>query len=151
MAKWTVPRVRHIVTDKTIWTGLGLSFLGLALCRVLDYFTPVGAEPFSKSTFGKPLVMVLSMVWCISLVVLLPLRVAWDRTERLEVIRRVEEGEIRPDMLQSGERALFWANYGRLPKWLYWPILGIALVLAGVTVLIIVGLVTYLIWSWITS
>jgi hypothetical protein len=151
MAKWCAFGIRQILSDRTIWTALGLSFIGLGLCRVLDQFTSVGAEPFSKTTFGRCLVLVLGIVWSATLVVLLPLRIAWDRTERREVICRVEAGEIRPDRLPAGERALFWANYGKLPKWVYWPVLGVAVALAGITAVIIIGLAGFLIWSWSTS
>jgi hypothetical protein len=135
-------RMRELISWRFVYWILGISFAGLALCKFLD-----GARgAFTRGGFGSVLVIVFSVAWCIGLVALLPLRIAWDKKHRDEVARQVVAGEIDPAQMSPLRQAAFYANYGSLPKWLYLPFLVVGVALTAIVALAIIGMVIWAIF-----
>jgi len=117
-----------LITWKLILQIAGASFIGLALCRFLDGTN----EAFTYDGLGRILVLCFAVGWSGCLIVLTPLRVFFDRRIRNEVRRRFTAGEIDPTLMSPLQRQVFYANFGSLPKWLYWPFLAVLGVLVFV-------------------
>ena len=87
--------------------------------------------------------ILFSIAWCIGLIGFVPLRIAWDRQHRKEVARQVMAGKIDPSQMSPLRQHVFYANYGSLPKWLYLPFLVVAMILATIVALAIIGMVIW--------
>jgi hypothetical protein len=131
--------MRDIISWRVVYWVLGSSFAGLGLCKFLDG----GSGAFTRHGLGSVLVIAFSVVWCVGLIALLPLRVAWDKKHREEVARQVVAGQIDPAQMSALHQAAFYANYGSLPKWLYLPFLVLAVVLTAIVALAVIGMVIW--------
>jgi hypothetical protein len=129
-----------------MWT-LGVSFIGLAACKFLDRYFLVGGERFSQTKVGGVLLFVSAIGWIVGLLLLLPLKLLGGQSDKREIERQAREGQIKPAEMSPLRQAVFFANYGHLPKWLYMPFLVIGLLLTAIVAVIIVGLFAYLIGS----
>jgi len=84
---------------------------------------------------------------CIGLLFLAVITLAGKKLTREEIAQRVASGEINPTKMSAADRAAFYAAYGSLPRWLYLPFLAVAVVLAVLVCLSIVGIVIWMIVS----
>ena len=66
---------------------------------------------------------------------------------REEMAARVASGEIDPTKMSAVQQAGFYAEYGRLPRWLYLPFLAVAVLLTILAAFGIVGIVIWMIIS----
>src|SRR5690349_5201954 len=111
--------MRRLISWRFVCWVLGASFVGLGLCKWLDG----GRAAFTSTRFGEAVVISFSISWCVGLVLLVPLRVIWDKKHREDVTRSVITGEIDPARMSPLRQAAFYANYASLPKWFYLPFL----------------------------
>lgn len=124
---------------------LAISFLGLLLCRLLEASGFGGAGRFDHSPIGRPLVIVFSIVWCGTLLVVFPLQVFCGRAARREIRDRFARGEFDPGRMSPVQRGVFLANCGSLPRWLYLPFVILAIVLGGLFgLLLVIGGIVFL-------
>jgi len=128
------------------WT-LGMSFAGLGLCKAIDTLCFGGTGEFMRSPIGEVIVWALSIAWLLGLLLLLPFWLLRNRPNTNEMERKIRSGEIDPSGMSLFRESVFFANYGHLPKWVYMPFLVVGLFLTGITILIIIGLVVYLLRS----
>lgn len=134
--------MREVISWRLVYCVLGISFVGLALRKFLDG----GSGAYTREGFGRVVVIVFTVAWCVGLVALLPLRIAWDKKHRDEVVSQVGTGEIAPSQMSPLRQAVFYANYGSLPKWLYLPFLVVVVVLTAIVALAIIGMVIWAIF-----
>ena len=120
---------------------LAASFVGLALCRLIDYASFGGVEDFDRTPVGRVLTIFFGVVWGATLLFLVPLRLLGDRPKIHEMKRRVDQGEVDPRSMGPLRHHLFYANYGSLPKWLYRPFVVIALILGSIIALALIAFV----------
>jgi hypothetical protein len=138
--------MRRLVTWANIGRLLGLSFLGLGCCRLVDVLSGQRSGSIEQTRAGFAIVVFLSVVWFITLAVLLPLRVFMDRALVRRMQQSVAAGEIDLAAMGPVQRHLFYANYGSLPKWLVWPFVFVAIGMAVVLGLIFVGAGVAYVW-----
>ena len=134
--------MNRVVTWPLItYLGLG-SFVGLALCRVVNRLLFGGNEQFDQTPVGKALILALAVVWAGTVIVLVPVRVFCDRPRVRAMRRRVLSGEVNPEAMGTLQRHLFYANYGSLPKWMLMPFVAVAVTLVSILLL---GLTAFLV------
>ncbi len=141
-------RMRDLISWRLVIRVLAISFVGLAICRLADQST---GEFFSEG-LGRIMVMLLSVTWCGALIVLLPLRIAWDKGERRkdeEFARRLVAEYGDPAATPPLERLVLLANFGSLPRWFYLPFLIVAVTLAMMTILALLGAAVWILVSWL--
>ena len=116
------------------------SFLGLVLTKLV-------ARALHASC-SKPLRLldaVFTTGFCVGalgILAFLPLR---PRKKR--ILEWIRSGQLDLEKLSTWERAVFKANYADLPRWLYLPFLAVAVSLAILTALGIVGMLLWMILS----
>jgi hypothetical protein len=132
--------MRRVITWQVVSRTLVISFMGLLGCRLVDQIFYGGKGAFGKTPAGSFVIILCAIAWCVGLLVLVPLRVAWDKSRIDEIQRKIRDGEIDPTPLPLPRQMAFFASFGNLPKWLYLPVVAVAWFLVGVLVLIIGGL-----------
>ena len=126
------------ITWKVVFIVLVVSFIGLFACNTIDNIFFWGDETLAGTSVGSLLTIISGIAWCIGLMVLLPLRIAWDSKHRKEFQKKVREGEIDPTKLPPALKFVYNTNYRNLPKWISLPVTIIACILAGLTVLALI-------------
>ena len=123
--------MRSFISRIPTFRLLVISFVGLGLCRLVDKAAYGSSGQFDRSPVGMLLIIVFSVVWCGTLLVVGPLQLFYSRESRQEVRDRVARGEIDPAHMSPVQQHLFYANYGSLPRWLYLPFVIIAIILGS--------------------
>jgi len=99
--------MRDVFSWRVVCWVLGSSFAGLGLCRFFDG----GIGAFDRHGFGSVLDIAFSFAWCVGLLALLPLRIAWDKRHREQVARQAGAGQIDPAQMSALHQAASCANY----------------------------------------
>jgi hypothetical protein len=119
----------RLLTWKFVCLVLTSSILGLATCC----FFGRGSSFFAHGGLGVPVVDSLAAIWSVALVVLLPLKIFGIGRSREQFARRVPR-DVDPRQMNALGEAVFYANYGSLPRWLYLTFVILAMLLVLLTV-----------------
>ena len=130
----------RLLTWKFLGAILGGSIAGLAICCLFGR----NSSFFAHGALGVLFVDVLAAAWSVALVVLLPLKIFRDRRSRKEAVRPVSAVDAEPSQMNILAEAIFYANYGSLPRSLFLPFV----VVLSLLVLLAVFCVTVgVVWS----
>jgi hypothetical protein len=122
---------------------VGIGFLGLLLCKFLDTGFYGGKDVFVQTQIGFLLVLGCSSLFVIGLLIMFPLDVLFRRKLVRQVQEKVEKGEISTDGMSPLRRMEFFALFGRLPKFIYFPVLAVFWLVVAVFVFIILGVLLF--------
>lgn len=139
--------MKRFITPRLIRYLLGGSLGGLIFCRIIDIIFLHSGDHFDQTPIGLWILRFFVIVFGGTAIILVPLSVFLRRSEVKEVQKLWAEGEIDPEELPPAWKHLFYMNYGNVPKWVYLPFVILALLLAGVFALSIIGfIVLCVIW-----
>ena len=140
--------MKSLLTWKLIGYLLVGPIVGLLLCRLVDHFAFSGKQRLDQTAAGLLVLQLLAGIFGCTAIILVPLRVFWDRHEVRETANDLAEAGFDPDVLPPVERHLFYMHYGSVPRWLYLPFVIVAAVLGGILALGIVAFIVLgLVWA----
>jgi hypothetical protein len=124
--------MKCLVTWRLIHRLLIWPIVGLLLCRLVDFIICSGKQHIDQTTVGLAILQLMAGIFGGTAIILVPLRIFWDRHDVRETANYLAETGFDPETLPLVQRHLFYMNYGHLPKWLYLPFVIFAMVLVGV-------------------
>lgn len=127
-----------LMLRSAIWIILGVGLVGLLAGRLFDIFFFEQSGAFQKTAIGRVWIWSFSGLWLLGMI-LIPVKVWRERHEVRRIIAAVERGEIDPGALPPELRRQFNKQFRPLPRWVYVPIVGLALALGALLLTLLVG------------